>query len=227
MSTVKMNALSIGGLIQTQFSGNVQVPADGIITVDTRDAATLLAAGAGYITAKTKQQYISAPLAGTVGRIVASTAFANGTLTIANQPDSPRLCSIRVDPGTTAITGGVVTVNYVGCDGQTTIDTVSAVTAASTVVSTNTSKGVAKVNSVVVTGVAGGTSPQIQVDTLNSLAVAADAGYVDFSVVDLKVDNVDSGVASTQSSAACFTPSTAPNGTHNYQVVAVFNSPVT
>lgn len=227
MSTVQLNAASIGGLIQTGHSGNIQVPADGIITVDSRDAATLLAAGASYIRASTKQQVITTPIAGAVGQFVASVAFANGTATIANQPDVPRLGSVRVDPGTSAITAGNVAVTYIAIDGTTQVDNLSAITAASTVASQNVSKGIAKINSVVTTGLAGGASPKLQMDSLNQLGVLADPGFVDFSVLDLKVDNADSGVASVATAAACFTPSTAPNGTHTYNVLAAFNSPVT
>jgi hypothetical protein len=227
MSTVQLNAAAIGGLIQTGFSGNVQVPADGLITVDTRDAANLLAAGCSYVRATTRQQTITTPAAGAVGQLVASTAFSNGTKTIANQPDVARLASVRIDPGTSAITAGNVAVSYIALDGTTTVDNLSAVTAASTVLSQNISKGIVKLNSLVVTAVAGGASPGIQMDTLNQLGVMADPGYVDFSVLDLKVDGVDSGVASVATAAACFTPSTAPNGTHTYNVIANFNSPVT
>jgi hypothetical protein len=227
MSTVQLNALAIGGLIQTARSGNIQVPADGLITVDTRDAASLLAAGASYIRASTRQQNINLPIAGAVGQYVASVAFANGTATIANQPDVPRLASVRIDAGTSAITAGNVAVSYIAIDGTTQVDNLSAITAASSVASQNVTKGITKINSVVTTGLVGGASPKLQMDSLNQLGVLADPGYVDFSVLDLKVDGVDSGVASIATAAACFTPSTAPNGTHNYSVISAFNSPIT
>jgi hypothetical protein len=227
MATVKMNASAIGGTIQTQFSGNVTVPVDGIITVDQRDAIDLLRAGAVFYQASTRYSYVGAPAAGAAGKFVASTAFANGTLTIAAQPDVPRLASIRVDPGTSAITAGNVAVSYIGNDGQTITDNVSAVTGATTVVSTNTSRGVVHINSVVVTGVAGGTSPQVQMDSLNSLALPVDPGFVDFTALKATVDNADSGIASVQSTAACITPSTAPNGTHTFAFLGSFNAAAT
>lgn len=226
MMQVKMNAGNIGGLLQLPYSGNTPVPADGIVTVDSRDAPDLLRMGANYVSVATRSQYIAAPILGAVGQIVASTAFSNGTKTIANQPDRTRLSSVRVDPGTLAITAGNVAVNYVATDGTTQIDNISAITAASTIVSTNLSKAANFFNSVVVTAVAGGASPQLQVDTLNSLGLAVDPGYVDFAIADLKVDGADSGVSSVQSSAAAFTPSTAPNGTHNYNVLATYRAGV-
>lgn len=227
MSTVKMNASAIGGLIQTAFSGNIQVPTDGVVTVDSRDAITLLTKGATYINAVTRSARISAPIAGAVGQIMASAAATNGTKTIANQPDVARLCSVRIDPGTTAITAGNVAVTYLAVDGSTQVDNLSAVTGVTTISSQNLSKGMVHANSIVITGMAGGASPGIQVDTLNALGVAVDSGYVDFSVVALKVDDADSGLVSTSSAAASFTPSTTPNGTHNYDVWYSYNGPVT
>lgn len=227
MATVKMNAASVGGTLQLPNTGTVVVPSDGIITVDQRDAIDLLRMGATYIAAQVRSQYVGVPAAGAAGQFVGSTALSNGTLTVAHQPDVPRLASVRVDPGTSAISAGNVAVNYIGNDGQTITDNISAVTAATTIVSTNTSRGVVHINSVVVTGVSGGASPGVQMDSLNSLAVLVDPGFVDFAGLKATVDNADSGIASVQSSAACITPSTAPNATHSFSLVASFNGLVT
>ena len=224
MATVKMNASTIGGTIMLSNTGTVVVPADGIITVDVRDAVDVLRMGGAYLQSMTRSQYVGAPAAGAAGKFVASASFANGTLTVAAQPDVPRLASVRVDPGTTAITSGNVAVTYVGNDGQTITDNISAVTGATTIVSTNTSRGVVHINSVVVTGVTGGASPGVQMDSLNSLAMLVDPGFVDFSALKVTVDNADSGIASVQSSAACITPSTAPNATHTFGLAASYNA---
>lgn len=227
MASVKMSFASVGGTIFLPFTGPVTVPSDGIITVDQRDAIDVLRMGGMYIQTQVKSQYSGAPAAGAAGTFVASTALSNGTLTVAAQPDAPRLASIRIDPGTVAVSAGNVAVNYIGNDGQTITDNVSAVTAASTIVSTNTSRGVVHINSVVVTGVSGGASPGIQMDSLNALAMIVAPGFVDFTALKLTVDNANSGIASTQSSAACITPSTAPNATHTYNMVASYNAPLT
>jgi hypothetical protein len=227
MATVKMNLAAIGGTVQLPFTGNVTVPADGIVTVDQRDALDLLRAGASYISASVRSTYVGAPAVGAAGQFVASASLSNGTLTIAHQPDAPRLASIRIDPGTAAISAGNVAVSYIGNDGQAIVDNISAVTGATTIVSTNTSRGVVHLTSVVVTGVSGGASPGVQMDSLNSLAVLVDPGFVDFTALKATVDNADSGIASVQSTAACITPSTAPNATHTYNLVASYNAPNT
>lgn len=224
MSQVQMNASAIGGLLQLPFSGNVTVPANGVITVDSRDAVSLLAAGTKYVGSKVASQDLGIVLAGAVGQFVASVAFANGTLTIANQPDVPRLASVRIDPGTTALTAGNVAVNYIANDGNTITDNFTAITPASTVASVNTSRGVVEIKSVIITGAAGGTSPKVQMDSLNSLGLVVDPGFVGFIALKATVDDADVGIVSVQSTAACITPSTAPNGTHTFELTAAYNA---
>lgn len=224
MTTVQMNASAIGGTLQLSYSGTVLVPANGIITVDSRDVQALLLDGAKYVSSKATSQYIGIPAAGAVGAFVASTAFSNGTLTIAAQPDVPRLASVRVFPGTSPITSGNVAVNYIGNDGQTITDNFSAIGVASAAVSANTSRGVVHINSVIVTGVTGGVSPGVQMDSLNSLALMVDPGFFGFTADKATVDNADNGIISTQSSAACITPSTAPNGTHTFSIAGSYSS---
>jgi len=217
MTTVRMNANAIGGTINLSNTGSVTVPTDGIVTVDVRDAPFLLAAGAAYI--NTVSRYFGvpvAPAAATAGRLVASTALANGTLSIAHQPDVPRQGVLRIDPGTSAITAGSVTTSYTANDGTATVDTVSAVMPGTTVVSSITSKGILVLSSVVVAGIVGGASPLVQLNDTNSLSVPVDPGFTDFAPVLGLLDGAAHGQSAVASSAASFTPSTAPNGTHTF-----------
>jgi hypothetical protein len=224
MTTVQMNASAIGGTIQLAYTGTVTVPSNGIITVDTRDVPALLIDGAKYVSGKSTYQYLGAPVVGAVGALVASASFANGTLTIAAQPDVPRLASVRIWPGTSPITAGNVAVNYLANDGTTVTDNFSGVGVASAAISSNLSRGIVHLNSVIVTGVAGGASPAVQMDTLNSLAVAVDPGFFGFTINKSTVDNADNGIVSVQSSAACYTPSTAPNATHTFAAAAAYTA---
>src|SRR5579864_788359 len=223
---VQMNASAIGGLIQTQFSGNQRVPASGVITVDSRDAAALLAAGANYVRKGAGSASFTAPIVGAVGQIVASTTLANGTLTIANDPDVGRQCSVRIATGTSTVTAGNVAFTYVANDGQATVDNFSAIGVGTTILSTNTSKGVLVPTSVIATGLVGATSTtKIQIDTLNALACPVDPGFSSFALTFASEDGTYNGGA-TADSAGCVTPSTAPNGTHNYVFGFTFTSPL-
>lgn len=216
VGTVTLNASSVGGVILGP-SGPVQVPSNGRITVALADAAAFLALGCTYIFQLSKYQSFSvAPVAASAGHIVSSTSLANGTLSIANQPDVPRVCAVRIDPGTTAITAGSVAMAYVANDGTTTTDSVSLATAASTVFTTSTSKGVVLMNSVIVTALAGGTSPKIQVNDTNSLALQVDAGYANFQVVRAQADGANETIGALNTNAASITPNTTPNGTHTF-----------
>lgn len=226
MANIRMNAASIGGLIQLNYTGPVTVPSDGIITIDSRDGPQVLRMGGTYLTNATRQAIVGAAIAGAAGKIVASAGLSNSSYVIANQPDFPRLLSVRVDPGTSAITAGQAVVSYIANDGSNPqLDTISFATGAGTVFSTNLSKGAVFVNSLVVSGLVGGTSPGIQMDTLNFLAAIVDNGFVDFSVLNLTVDAARSGVASTIASSGVFLPSTIPNSTHTYNAVVTFFAP--
>jgi hypothetical protein len=217
----------LGGVIQTQFSGNVQAGSDNSITVDTRDAPALLAAGATYINNVVRRAVITpAPVLATAARIVASTALANGTLSIANQPDVPRQLALRVVSGTSPITAGTATLTYVGNDGQSTVDAVSLVAVGTTTTTTNTSKAASLVNSVVVAGLVGGASPLVQVNDTNSLGLPVDPGFVDFAVFQEAVDNANVGIGTVAASAGSIISSTAPNGTHVYSYGYSYSSPV-
>ena len=226
MSQVQLNASSIGGVLQTQFSGNVAVPANGLITVDTRDAPALLSRGASYVNVITRWTSIGAARAGSAGRVVASTSLGNGTLSIANQPDFPRQLAVRADPGTLAISAGNVALTYVGNDGVTRTDNISLITGASTIVSTLTSRGVMTLTSAVVTALAGGASPAIQINDTNSLGLAVDAGFVGFSVIKEVDDATNVTIGTVASTAASIVPSTTPNGTHTYGFGYSYTMPV-
>lgn len=215
--SVKLNAKALGGAIQTQYSGYVTVGADGTVTVDSRDAASLLAAGASYINTRTGYvNYPVAPVIGTVGKFVASTSLANGTLSIANQPDVPRMGLLRVDPGASAVTAGNAAITYVANDGTTQVDNLSVITGASTLATLSTSKGMMLINSVILTGVVGGTTPHVQLSSDGRLACPVDAGFQDFAVVAEWDTNASATPGAVTASAAAIAPTAAVNGTATY-----------
>lgn len=224
---VRVSVAAIGGQIVQQALPGVVVPANGIITVDSSNIAALLAAGATYVNSSFGRQLISpAPRVASAGRLVASVALANGTLTIANQPDVPRQAALRIDTGTSGITAGNVALTYVANDGTVQVDNISAVLPASTLATTNTSKGVVQMNSAIVTGLVGGASPLVQLNDTNSLSVMVDPGFVDFAVV-AEVDDtaVSTAIGTVASSAASITPTATPNGTHTYLIYYGWNAP--
>ena len=176
------------GAFQGPFSGSVNANSDGTFSIDPRDQAFALAAG--YIPARRETvQYVpkTAPTILTVRQIVSSVALGNTSLTIANQPDVVRQCQIRVDPGTSAITAGICRVT---CGAQ--VDALSLVTAASTLLNVPFTKGAMTVASAVVTGLTGGTSPKIQIDTTASLAVPIPPNCADVTIIKEITNSADS-----------------------------------
>lgn len=236
---VKMFApAGFGGSIQTANSGTVFVQSDGTITVSALDVSDMVRLGFQFAVAGHDRALIAGPaiLNGTVA--VGSVALANGTLTIAAQPDVPRQLAAVVYPGTTSITAGNLALTYVGNDGLTQIDSLSLVCAnqASLAVAgltVTSTKGVEHLTSAVVTALAGGTTPGIQIGTNNFLAVPVPPKFVDFAVTKESTIKgtvtsssqclsiaADEAIASVTvvASGALVSPVTAPNGTLSYSV---------
>lgn len=215
---ISVDASQIGGtIIPGGSEARKVVGSTGVISVKGIDAASYIQAGAKLIQQRTSSQsLVTAPRAASAGRIVASTAMANGTLSIANQPDVPRQLVLVVDPGNAAITAGDVAVTYVANDGTTQVDHLSPVTPASTIKSTNTSKGVVSVTSAIVTSLAGGSSPKIQINDTNSLSMMVPPNFSGFTLRRSFADGAVDGTTAVATSAASYTPSTTPNGTHTY-----------
>ena len=221
MATVRMNVSALGGpmfLAYTNNGGQVVPGSDGTVIVDTRDVPTLLAAGAVYVNQVARWQTISpGPLAATAGRIVASTTLANGTLTIAHQPDLPRQIAAVAAFGSVAITGGQLVLSYPANDGTAQVDTyaLTGVTA-STGVTYTTTKGALKLTSAVVSGLTGPANAGIQINDTNSLSLLVNPGFQDITVLK-EIDNgADVTIGTVASSAASITPSTTPNGTISF-----------
>jgi len=215
MAQVIMSAGAAGGVIQGEF-GTYIIGPSGLVTVDSRDVSRLLALGMAYITGRSNYQQVPTPRGATAARIVASVNMANGTLTIANQPDTPRQLAVRVDPSSVAITGGLCTITYPANDGTTQVDALSLATPANTVLTINTSKGAMRVTSAVVSGLAGGATPKIEIADTNFLALPVDQGFANFALLKENVGGADEALGTVNASAAAVSPTTAPNGTNIY-----------
>lgn len=222
--TLKMSAAAIGGTIMTQYSGPVTVASDGTVTVSALDAPSLLAAGATFVNVRTGNAYYAAPLAASAAKFVASVALTNGLLTIAAQPDVPRQAQVVVTPGAAAITAGTLTAVYTAADGTTQTDVFSLITAASTNLTINLSKGAMFFTSFTVAAVAGGSSPTIEIGSTASLALPVDANAVDVAVV-YEADTDAPKTPGAVTFQSCYAPSSAPNATLNYSIAYTFTAP--
>lgn len=224
MASVTLNAAAVGGTIQTSGSGTIIVPTNGLIVVNSSDVPDLLKIGCTYVNIRVVQTTMPIPRAATAARVVTSTSLSNGTVAIANQPDCPRVCALAVATGTSAITAGTTAMVYTANDGTTQTDTFSLVAAASSATTTNTSKGVVHLTSVTTAGLVGGASPGVQVNDTNILSMIVDTGFVNFLALKESVDGADETIGTVTTSAASISPTTAPNGTHNYSFMGSFTT---
>lgn len=223
---VKMSFSNVGGTIQGAY-GTYVPGSDGTAEVDTRDVPVMLALGATFVASRgASYQTPVAPAAAATGQFIASAALSNGALSIANQPDVPRQAQVVIGAGTSALTAGAVSIQYRANDGTTQTDTVSAVVAASGVNTSFLTKGVCHILTAVVSGVAGGASPYIEVNTTTAISVPVDPGAVDFSVTKETINSGDETVGTVSTSTlGTITPTTAPNATHTYGFMYGYTAP--
>lgn len=103
---------------------------------------------------------LGAPIIATVNTIVASVAFANGSLTIANQPDVPRNLTGTLTDADVSVTAGIATITYIDAEG---VQRVEVVTFAQLRAVWAGTRIVGRVVSIVVSGMVGGTGADVVV----------------------------------------------------------------
>lgn len=228
MATVQMSTRgsSLGGTVEGQF-GIYTADVNGNITADSRDVASLLAAGCSFL--RKASEWMTLPNAPAAANPTAyySGALSNGNTMFSAQPDVMRQAAVVISAGTSALTAGNLAVTYLGNDGQSGVDNVSTIVAASGTATIFLSRGVAHFTSGVITGVAGGASPTYEIGSTNALALAVDpnAGAIALN----KEDNSGSDVAvgTIQSaSLGCVVPHANPNGTLTYAWAYTYLAPI-
>lgn len=225
-TTVKMSAgPNMGSTINGNW-GNYAVASDGTFFADTRDVPALLTAGCIYVNARTQYFIGAPPIVGATGKFVASASLANGALAIANQPDVMRAAQVVWGAGTVAISAGQVSVSYLANDGSTTIDTVSLALAASATATAFLTKGVVTLSTPTVSGLVGGASPFIEINSTNAISVPADYNTKDVTFLKEWDDGVVAALGTVSTvTLATITPTTTPNGTHTFAFLYTANTP--
>lgn len=227
MSTVQLAGVTVSGTVNGLYGSYAQA-ADGTYTVDTRDAPSMLQAGMAYLRACTRNYSpVTVPGAAAAGQLIASAALSTGALAVANQPDVIRQGSLVIGNGTAPVSAGSVSVGYYGNDGVLGTDTFSCTGLTGAIsITTALSRGVAHIATAFVSGITGGTSPYVRLDTTAYLACPVDPGAIDFA--ELKENNaagnVSTGTVSTVS-LGCISPTSAPNGTLTYGFLYTYKAP--
>lgn len=200
------------------YTGPVQPNTDGSVTIDTRDLPDAMRGGFVPVYTQVRSKYYSAPAAASATGIVNNVTTTNVALTIADQPDVGRQLQIVTAPGSPGITAGNLALTYTANDGTTQVDNFSLIGAATT--TPKSSKGCLHLTSAVVSGLVGGTSPTIEIGTNGTLSVDVQPNTKDATILKEGLDGVDVAAVNVGvlTSGGLYTPHTAPNGTHNFQL---------
>lgn len=195
----------------------------GRITItDSRDLGPALASGCVYSPTDTRWYTAgSAPAAAAAANVVAAVAVANGTLTIAGQPDVPRNLQI-VQTGTPTITAGSVNITMVNSQGVTLTESVALASANGTLTTNN---AVGHVVGASVSGAAGSALGTISIGSGAALGLPLPAGFANLTVFKQNTDGADVTNGTIDGTYGKVTPNTAPNGTHTYSFGYTFVLP--
>ena len=233
MATIKVFPLNPTGaptLAQLPITGQVAAGSDGAFTIDIRDLPEAQRAGFSVVfNAVMQATFVGTnaaglgrgPLAANADLLFSSAAASVGSITIAAQPDFARQVQWVFFPGTSLVSAGTLSLYYNANDGtvlQT--DNFSLITALSTNISGQATKGVAHMTSMAITGLVGGNSPTIRIGTTAALAVPILAGTQD-AVILGELNNATGATtanAGTLTNAGIYTPNTAPTASNTYQV---------
>lgn len=175
------------------------------------------------------QSYIAtAPLAADLVYIKAAATPANGTITIANQPDYPRKFQIRIVIGTTnttAITAGTLTLVGTNCQGLPASEVVSLIeTASTTLTSANCYSHLTSGTVAAYAASGSGTGNTLGIGQSSALGIPLPVNFS--NLIEYKEDqaNADETLGTVDTVNGTITPSTAPNGSDNFQFWYTFNS---
>jgi len=164
-----------------------------------------------------RQARFTAPIAADLTTIKAAADVANGTITIAAQPDYPRKLQVRIVDANSSISAGSLVLVGVGARGQAVTQTIALAGGTRTV---TTDDAYATLTSGTVSGLTGAASG----DTLG-IGPATALGLpglktpvpTTFAVHKANVDNANETVGTVDATAGTIAPTTAANGTHSYE----------
>jgi hypothetical protein len=225
VQTVQLATNGLSGVIQGLFGTYVPL-ADGTIQADSRDVIDLIRAGMTYVNKVTRTMSFSiAPATASATVYVANVAATNVALTIAAQPDVVRPFQAVFAPGAAAVTAGTLTVVYTGNDGITHTDVFSLVTGSGVSLTPNSSKACAHITSATIAGIAGGSSPTIQIGSTAALGLVCDPGFQGFAVQKENDGSGNATVGTVNAGQGAIAPTAAPNATRTYEFTYSYIAP--
>lgn len=171
----------------------------------------------------------TAPIAAELVSIKAAATPANGTITIAAQPDYPRKFQVRIvigTPTTTQITAGTLTLVGTNAQGQSVTEVISLVKASSATVTTT--NAYAHLTSGTVANYAAdgsGTGNTLGIGVATALGLPLPAQWYQLTVYKANVGNANETIGTVDSQAGTIVPNTAANASNNYDFWYTYSSP--
>jgi hypothetical protein len=235
MTTFTMIAPSglTGEVVGMPSGTTYQIGSNGVVTsVAQQDLAAMRSLGFSVANSSTlvSRAIFLAPAAADLTSVKAAATPANGAITIAGQPPTPRKLAIRIVIGTTtttAITAGTLTLVGEDQDGNAITEVISLIENASA--TKKTANAYASLTSGTVAGYAAngsGTGNTLGIGGAVDLGVSTAQGVTNFALLKETVDGAtdETSSATVDATARTVAMGTAPNGTHNYEVLATYNA---
>jgi hypothetical protein len=219
-------------------SGTIyQIGANGTITsVAQQDVGALRNIGFQMLATVATRAIFLSPNAADLVSVKAAATPADGTITIAAQPDVPRKLQIRIVIGTTTttrITAGTLTLVGEDQDANAVTEVISLIQSSSATLKTAHAYSKLTSGAVAAYAAAGsGTGNTLGIGCAVDLGVSTVQGVTNFALVKESLVTIGTGTedetsgATVDAVARTVAPSTAPAPTTNgYEIVATYDSP--
>lgn len=204
-----------GGSLDDAQAG--MVAAASKADADSTDVATVANATATNVAeARSGHVRITAPATAALTGLVNTADVANGALTIAAQPDVPRKLQIRIVDANSSISAGTLTLSGTGPSGEALPDQVINLAGGTRTITTDRAYATFSGTVAGLAGAATGDTLGIGPASALGLPGQKTPASSSFAVHKASVDNVDEAVGTVDAPAGTIVPTTAPNGTRNF-----------
>lgn len=216
-STIELNGTPDGGAAGTgTASGTASITMGGSTAASTATNAAMVM-GAHY-------HALNVPAESLTNVVAALDPVANGALTIAAQPPIPCKLQIRIVDANASISAGTVDLVGVGTSGQALTQSIPLTGGTQTVVTTDAYASLTSATVASVAGAAAGDTIGIGTSAAIGLPATKTPTPASFAVYKANVDGAAEAVGTVDATAGTITPTTAPNGTRDFDFWYTFSA---
>lgn len=161
-------------------------------------------------------RYTNVPAADLVSIVATLDPVADGALVLASQPVVPCKLQVRIVDANSSISAGTLTLTGVGASGQGVTQVIPLTGGTRTIITTDAYATLTSAVTAAVAGAAAGDTISIGVSAHLALPAARSPAAAGFIVYKANVDDVNEAVGTMDADAGTISPTTAPNGVHEY-----------